>query len=261
MQRAGLGGRRGRPGRRSTSAAAPRRCPTGGRRGGRRGRRCTPLGVGHDQRREPGARRVDAGPAELGAVERLAGEGLDHARPAHEGVGVLGHHDVVGQAEEQGGAGHHRARGREQHRDAARAASPARGRRCPSRAAPRPRRARRRRSTTITPSSGRPAPRACSAASAKVWPSASDSAPRRRSSVTSHEDHLAPGDRGDLRRQRPRVVGRDGDGEGHVDAATLRVGRRLRRRVHALGARPLPSATTPDDRLAEGAGRGREQPA
>ena len=46
---------------------------------------------------------MDAGAAELVAVERLAGEGLDHARPADEGVGVLGHHHVVGQAEQQRG--------------------------------------------------------------------------------------------------------------------------------------------------------------
>ena len=70
----------------------------------------------------PVLRGVHAGAAELGAVERLAGERLDHAGPADEGVGVLGHHDVVGQAEQERRARHDRTGRGEQHRDEAGAA-------------------------------------------------------------------------------------------------------------------------------------------
>ena len=42
---------------------------------------------------------------EVRRVDGFAGEGLDHARPAHEGVRVLRHHHVVGKTKEQRGSG------------------------------------------------------------------------------------------------------------------------------------------------------------
>ena len=71
---------------------------------------------------------------------------------------------------------------------------------------------------------------------------------------------LSPGHRGDLGGERARVVGRDGDGEGHVRAATRRRGPAVTCGSGARRRCPAPSAaTTRGDRVAQGAGRGGEQ--
>ena len=69
---------------------------------------------------------------------------------------------------------------------------------------------------------------------------------------------LAAGDRGGLSRQRPRVIGGDRNGEGHVQAATRRLPGRYGRGGRL---RSVPGGHCPKDRFAQGPGGSRQQAA
>ena len=112
----------GRSDRRSTTAAAPRRRPTGGRPGSRRaprGRRPRPAPRGPRSRCW---RRGCPLPPSSAVSSDSPVKVSHHPRTAHEGVGVLGHHHLVGQPEEQRRPRQHRPGGGEEHRDPAGAA-------------------------------------------------------------------------------------------------------------------------------------------
>ena len=179
-------------------------------------------------------------------VQRLAGERLDHPRAAHEGVGVLGHHDLVGQPEQERGPGQRPARWR----PGAPGSDPSSARSARA-AVPHPWRAATPSFTSapldaMTASSGRPAPRACSAASANVWPSASESAPRRRSSEISTSTTSRPASVVIRADSEPGWSEATGIGARHVRAATRAGGHtRLRRDpVDAVEVARRPAATT-----------------
>ena len=79
------------------------------------------VAIGDHDRRRPAETGVGAGTAELVGIEDHTGELGHHRRPAHEGVGVVGHHDLVRQAEEEGRSGDGRAVDDEHDRHDARA--------------------------------------------------------------------------------------------------------------------------------------------
>ena len=203
------------------------------------------IAVRDDEGGHAGARGVDAGAAQLDRVEGLTGELLHHARPAHERVGLLGHHHLVGQPEQERRARHDRAGGREQHRHAPRAAHQGPGRRPP------------------TGQGGH--------AVVDVGPARGDEPEQREPGATGvvggrrehqtvgfadgapsllggdlDEDDVAPDHRGELCGQRPGMVGGDGD-DRHVVLRPRRARGRYARGTPSVATGCTPSRS-PDSR-------------
>ena len=219
------------------------------------------LGVGDDQRRQPRARCawMPAPPSSI-ASSGLAREGLDHARPADEGVGVLRHHHVVGQAEEEGRAGHDGPGGGDQHRDPARAAGQHAGGGAP---------AVQGRHAVVHVGAARGdggeqgqagGQRVLGRLGEGVAVGLGQRAPPVL--VRDVDQHDVPaGHRGDLGGQRPRMVGRNGDGRGHVGAATRACRPTVTSRPGGRRGSPRRRGDHRRDRVAERAGGRRQQTA
>jgi len=80
------------------------------------------LGVGNDGRGNARSARVNRGATERVVLYGQARELLNHRRPGHEGVGIVDHHDEVGDTKQEGGSSNDRSGDNQNSRDDARAA-------------------------------------------------------------------------------------------------------------------------------------------